>query len=54
MARRKGNNCGYERMFEALLRKREIPYVAVDEKKRPVTRYGPGIATSRSGLGGDS
>lgn len=28
-------------MFEAFLRKREIPYVAVDEKKRPVTRYGP-------------
>lgn len=40
MTRRKGNNSDYERMFETLLRKREIPYIAVDELRRPVTRYG--------------
>jgi len=40
MARRKGHHSEYECMFEAYLRKKEIPYIAVDEKKRPVTRYG--------------
>ena len=40
MTRRKGNYSDYERMFEALLRNREIPYIAVDELRRPVTRYG--------------
>lgn len=40
MTRRKGNYSDYERMFENLLRKAEIPYIAVDELRRPVTRYG--------------
>jgi len=40
MARRKGNFSDYERMFESLLRSREIPYIAVDERRRPITRYG--------------
>ena len=40
MARRKGNNSEYERMFEIFLRHREIPYIAIDELRRPVTRYG--------------
>lgn len=34
--RRKGSFSNYERMFEALLRNRKIPYVAVDEKHRPI------------------
>jgi hypothetical protein len=40
MARRKGNFSGYERMFEQFLRLKQVPYIATDEKKRPVTRYG--------------
>ncbi len=40
MTRRKGNNSSYERMFETFLRKKEIPYIAIDELRRPVTRYG--------------
>jgi hypothetical protein len=40
MARRKGNCSNYEIMFEELLRNSRIPYVAVDEKRRPITNWG--------------
>ncbi|MCE1247696.1 MAG: HYExAFE family protein [Firmicutes bacterium] len=40
MARRKGNYSCYERMFENLLRQKEVVYVATDENRRPVSRYG--------------
>lgn len=39
MARRKGTSCKYELMLEQLLRRKKIPYVAVNEKKRPITRW---------------
>ncbi|MFP4497123.1 MAG: HYExAFE family protein [Vulcanimicrobiota bacterium] len=37
MTRRKGQGSHYELMFEDLLRSRKIPYLAVDESRRPVT-----------------
>jgi hypothetical protein len=40
MARRKGKSSNYEIMFEELLRTSRVPYVAVDEKRRPVTNWG--------------
>jgi hypothetical protein len=40
MTRRKGKCSNYETMFEELLRNCRIPYVAVDEQRRPITSWG--------------
>lgn len=39
--RRKGHFSDYETMLESLMRSRLVPYVAVNEKRRPVTARGP-------------
>lgn len=38
MAKRKGKRAHYEQAFEALLRQSQIPYIAINESKRPVIK----------------
>lgn len=41
MTKRKGSHAHYEVMFEDFLRENKILYIAVDEKRRPLTDEGP-------------
>lgn len=41
MAKRKGNHSHYEVMFEYFLRKNQVLYIAVDEKRKPIVDEKP-------------